>query len=147
MSSTNYFAPPEDSGFNQSEIIMKRNINNNKVSECVTVDGIMTFGESENGLRIADFSCCEDVQMVPFMANCKVQVMRDGNVYITELPKRIRNKPIFREDNSSLSLGQDGRFYFYFSLPQELLEMLPDELVRQAKAIAKKVLCKLTIDN
>ena len=138
MSSTNYFAPPENSGFNQSEIIMKKNINNNKVSECVTVDGIMTFGESKNGLRTADFSCCEDVQMEPCVANFRVQMMRDGNVYMTELPRRIRNKPIFREDNSSLSLGQDGRFYFYFSLPQELLEMLPDELVRQARRLQRK---------
>ena len=146
MSSTNYFAPPEDSGLNQSEIIMKK-ISNNKISENVTVDGIMTFGELENGLRTADFSCCEDVVMEPRVANFRVQMMRDGNVYMTELPRRIRNKPIFREDNSSLSLGQNGRFYFVFSLPEELVDKLPAELVRQAGAIAKKVLSTLSIEN
>ena len=147
MSSTNYFAPPEDSCFNQSEIIMKKTIKNNKVLESVTVDGIMTFGELENGLRTADFSCCEDVQMEPCVANFRVQMMRDGNVYMTELPRRIRNKPIFREDNSSLSLGQNGRFYFVFSLPEELEDELPAELVRQASAIAKKVLSTLSIEH
>ena len=120
-----------------------KKINNNKVLENVTVDGIMTFGELENGLRTADFSCCEDVQMEPCVANFRVQMMRDGNVYMTQLPRRIRNKPIFREDNSSLSLGQNGRFYFVFSLDEDQLEQLPDKLVRQASAIAKKVIREL----
>ena len=104
---------------------------------------MMTFGELENGLRTADFSCCEDVQMEPCVANFRVQMMRDGNVYMTQLPRRIRNKPIFREDNSSLSLGQNGRFYFVFSLDEDQLEQLPDKLVRQASAIAKKVIREL----
>ena len=124
-----------------------KKFSNNKVLENVTVDGMMTFGELENGLRTADFSCCEDVQMEPRVANFRVQMMRDGNVYMTELPRRIHNKPIFREDNSSLSRGKNGRFYFVFSLPEELVDKLPAELVRQAGAIAKKALIKLTIDN
>lgn len=103
----------------------------------------MTFGMLENGLRTADFNCCEDVEMEAFIANFKVQGMRDGNVYMTELPKRIRNKPLFRDDNSSLSLGRDGRFYFYFSLPEEMVEQLPEQLVRQAGAIAQKVIREL----
>ena len=104
---------------------------------------MMTFGMLENGLRTADFNCCEDVEMEAFIANFKVQGMRDGNVYMTELPKRIRNKPLFRDDNSSLSLGRDGRFYFYFSLPEEMVEQLPEQLVRQAGAIAQKVIREL----
>ena len=107
----------------------------------------MTFGMLENGLRTADFNCCEDVVMEAFVANFKVQGMRDGNVYLTELPKRIRNKPIFRDDNSSLSLGRDGRYYFYFSLPKEMIEQLPEQLVRQAGAIAQKVLKQLIIED
>ncbi len=109
----------------------------------VTLDGMMTFGQLENGLRIADFECCEDVQMEAYIAKCKVQRMRDGNVYITELPKRIRNKPMFRDDCCSLTLGHDGRFYFVFSMPEELVDELPQELVRQAGAIAQKVLREL----
>lgn len=104
----------------------------------VTLDGIMTFGQLENGLRTADFECCENVAMDAFTAKCKVQAMRDGNVYMTELPKRIRNKAIFRDDNCSLSKGQNGRFYFVFSLDEEMVEQLPDRLVRQANAIAEK---------
>ena len=108
------------------------------------LDGMMVFGELENGLRAAEFECCEDVEMEPFIGNCKVQMMRDGNVYITELPKRIRNKALFREDNSSLSKGQNGRYYFYFSLPVEEVEHLPEKLVKEASAIAGKVIRSLT---
>ena len=83
---------------------------------------MMTFGESENGLRYADFECCEDVEMEPFVGNCKVQIMRDG-------------------------MGQNGKFYFVFSMPSEQLDELPAQLVRQASAVASKVLRQLIIDN
>lgn len=109
-------------------------------SKQISVDGLMTFGELNNGLHTADFMCGEDVELEAYAAKCKVQVMRDGNVYVTELPKRIRNKAIFRDDNCSLSLGRDGKFYFVFTLPQELVDELPEQLVSQAGAIAQKVL-------
>ena len=111
----------------------------------VTLDGLMTIGILENGLRTADFMCCEDVEMEAFIAKCKVQGMRDGNIYMTELPKRMRNKPLFRDDNSSLSLGRNGRYYFVFSMPQEQVDELPKELVRQASDIAQKVLRELIL--
>lgn len=106
----------------------------------VTLDGILTFSQLENGLHAADFSCIEDVHMEPFVGRCKVQAMRDGNLYITQQPPRKRHKPLFREDNSSLTLGADGRYYFSFSLTQSDIEKLPQELVRQASAIARKVM-------
>ena len=117
---------------------MKKNVINRTNESEITLDGMMTFGKCENGLRFADFECCEDVEMEPFVGDCKVQVMRDGNVYITERPKRIRNRALLRDDNSSLSLGQNGRFYFVFSLPAAELDELPAQLVRQASAIAGK---------
>ena len=108
----------------------------------VTLDGMMTFGKLENGLRTADFICCEDVEMKPFVSHFKVQGMRDGNLYMQEQKKRIRNKAIFRDDNATLSKGQDDKYYFYFSLPGERLGELPELLVRQSNAIAQKVLMK-----
>ena len=117
---------------------MKKNVINRTNESEITLDGMMTFGECENGLRFADFECCEDVEMEPFVGDCRVQMMRDGNVYITERPKRIRNRALLRDDNSSLSLGQNGRFYFVFSLPAAELDELPAQLVRQASAIAGK---------
>lgn len=111
----------------------------------VTLDGLMTIGMLENGLRSADFMCCEDVEMDAFSGTFKVQGMRDGNVYMTEQPKRVRNKALFRDDNASLSQGQDKRWYFYFSLDEDQLEQLPDKLVRQASAIAQKVLRELIL--
>ena len=106
---------------------------------------MMTFGKLENGLSTADFQCCEDAELEAFIGTCKVQMMRDGNVYVTELPKRIRNKALFRDDNSSLSKGQNGKWYFYFSLDGDRINELPSELVRQASAIAQKVMRQLIL--
>ena len=120
---------------------MTKKISNNNSNESeVTLDGMMVFGKLENGLRYADFECCEDAEMEAFSGKCKVQMMRDGNVYITELPKRIRNRALFRDDNCSLSLGQNGKFYFVFSMPAAQVDELPEQLVRQASAIASKML-------
>ena len=109
----------------------------------VSLDGLMTIGMLENGLKMADFMCCEDVEMEAFSGTFKVEGKRDGNVYMTEKPKRIRNKAIFRDDNASLSQGQDKRWYFYFSLDENQLEQLPEKLVHQASAIAQKVIREL----
>ena len=123
------------------------NIKQNKKNEKeITLDGLMTIGRVENMIH-AEFMCCEDVRIDAAVTNCKVQLMRDGNVYITELPKRVKNKPMFRDDNCSLSLGRDGRYYFVFSLPEQLVDELPKELVRQASAIAQKVMKNLIIEN
>ena len=111
----------------------------------VSLDGLMTIGMLENGLMTADFMCCEDVEMQAFSGTFKVDVKRDGNVYMTEKPKRIRNRALFRDDNASLSQGQDKRWYFYFSLDEDQLEQLPEKLVRQAGAIARKVIRELIL--
>ena len=108
-----------------------------------TADGLMTFGRYDNGLRFMDFECCEDVDVEAMIARCRVQVMRDGNVYMTQLPKRHRNRPIFRENDSSLSLGRNHRWYFVLTLDEDQLEQLPQKLVQQASAIAQKVLLEL----
>lgn len=112
----------------------------------VMVDGMMAFDVLENGLRTADFQATEDVEMEAFSALFKVQGMRDGNVYMTEQPKRIRNKAIFREDNSSLSLGQNHHYYFVFTLDENMVEELPLRLVNQAKAIARKMIRKYELN-
>ena len=109
------------------------------------VEGLMTFGMLETGMRTLDFECCEDVEAEPFKGDFHVQGMRDGNVYMTEQPKRVRNKALFRDDNASLSQGQDKRWYFYFSLDENQLEQLPEKLVRQASAIAQKVMRRLLV--
>ena len=117
----------------------------NILGKKVMVEGMMAFGKLETGQHTLDFECCEDVVAEAFEGDFHVQAMRDGNVYITEneQKRRIRNRAIFREDNSSFSLGKDRRYYFYFSLPEQLLDELPHELVRQASVIAGKVLREL----
>ena len=97
----------------------------------------MTLGKLENNLRTADFECCEDVTVETFAGRFKVQGMRDGNIYMTEMPKRVRNrKPLFRQTNSTLSLGRDGYYYIRFRLPKSELKELPKLLVSEAATIA-----------
>ena len=62
--------------------------------KAVMLDGLMTLGKLENGLRSLDFMCCEDVVMEPFTGNFRVQGMSDGNVYMQEHKKRIRNNAL-----------------------------------------------------
>lgn len=109
------------------------------INKPVMLDGYMAVSE-ENNLHILDFVCCEDVQMDAFTGKCKVELMRDGNVYISELPRRHKNKPIFRDDNCSLSHGHNGKFYFVFTMDDDRLGELPQQLIQQAGNIARKVL-------
>lgn len=113
----------------------------------VTLEGMMNYGKLENGLHTMDFMCCEDAEMEPISGNFHVQLMRDGNVYMQEHKKRIRKKPLFRDDNCSLSHGQDGRWYFCFSLDEDQLPLLPQKLLKQAGAIAQKVLRELVLED
>ena len=107
----------------------------------------MTFIETDNQLHLLDFTNDEDAMMTPATFESKVQLMRDGNVYITEKKKRKRNKPIFREDHSSLSLGHDGKYYFYFAMSAELVDDLPERLAHEALAIAQKVVNEILYAN
>lgn len=112
------------------------------LQEKVTMDGLMTIGKNDEGLHLADFQCCEDVEMERFTGVFKVQGMHDGNLYMEEKPRRIKNRPIFRQDNSSLSLGRNGMYYFVFTLPKEQVAELPEKLVRQANEVAAKMAFK-----
>ena len=109
----------------------------------LSVEGLMTIQLKDDGLHTADFQCCEDVQTEPFIGTFRVQAMRDGNVYMDEKPKRIRNKPKFREDNSSFSIGRNHQVYYIFTMPEALMEEVPEQLVRQASAIAQKIVKEL----
>ena len=118
---------------------MKKNSKKKNQRE-ITLDGLMTIGKSDNNLYQADFQCCEDVKIESFIGRFKVQGMHNGDVYMQELPKRSRNKPLFRLDNSSLSLGRDGRYYFNFRLPESELKALPELLMKDAREAAGKVI-------
>ena len=109
----------------------------------LTIEGFVTIQKTEDGLHNIDFQCCEDVQIEPVKGDFKVQLMRDGNIYMDEKPKRKRNKPIFRQDHSSLSLGRDGIYYFTFRLPQEEVFRLAGTLKREAEEVAKKIITML----
>ena len=124
--------------------IMDKNLKK-KNQRQIMLDGLMTICKLENGLKIADFMCCEDVEVEEFSGTFKVDGKHDGNVYMTEKPKRVKNRPIFREDNSSFSLGRDKKYYFYFTLEEDQVRLLPERLVRQATAIAQKVLRELIL--
>ena len=113
---------------------------NKKTKKEITVEGMMTYGQKDNGLHTLNFSCLEDVIIEVIKGNFDVQVMEDGNIYMVEKPKRERNTPMYRDDNSSLSHGKNKMYYFTFRLPEERVAELPSELVRQASALAGKFL-------
>ena len=60
-----------------------KNLTNEQILRNVTLDGMMSFSQFENGTIAAQFECCEEVNMEPQIKRCKVQTMCDGNVYIT----------------------------------------------------------------
>lgn len=121
--------------------------NSMSIKSQTQIEGTMTFIETDNNQHLLDFVNYEGLQMTPFTATCKVQAMRDGNVYITEKKRRKRNKPIFREDHSSLSLGHDGKYYFYFAMSAELVDELPERLAHEALVIAQKVVNEILYTN
>ena len=125
---------------------MKR-IFTKKTHKNVDYEAIVSLEELKNGLRLADIVSCDDVYVEAFLGKCKVQILRDGHIIIHELPKRVKNKAIFRDDNSSFTLGRDGKYYFVFTMPEQLVNEIPYQLQRQAAAIAGKVKNVLTTKN
>ena len=108
----------------------------------------MTINKDKKDLRNIDFQSYDIVEIEEFKGKYQVDAKHDGNIYMKEIKKRYRgNKPLFKDDNSSLSLGKDGIYYFRFQLPENMVNELPSRLVRQSSAIAQKVIRELLINN
>ena len=105
----------------------------------LTIEGFVTIQKKDDGLHTADFQCCEDVQMEPVKGEFKVQFMRDGNIYMDQKPKRIRNKPKFREDHSSLSITSHRQIYVVFCESVDEINEAPKNMVREVQRLAKKL--------
>jgi hypothetical protein len=69
----------------------------------------------------------------------KGRLMRDGNLYLEQLPRRIRNKPKYRQDHSSVSIGRNGKGYFVMVVDEAELDAFPQILVREANEAAAKM--------
>lgn len=121
---------------------MQKKVTRKKCKD-VNYEALVSLGELKNGLRVAEIMSIDHVKAEPFKGRCKMQLMRDGNIYLTQVPKRVKNKPLFRDDNSSFTIGRNHMVYFNFCMPEVLLNEVPQQLVRQASAIAQKVLHEL----
>lgn len=119
--------------------IIKKNCYKKTTNKDVNYEALVNLGELKNGLRVANIVSCEDVEVEGFIGRCKVQLLRNGHMEIVQLPKRLKNKPIFRDDNCTLTLGKDGKYYFVFTMPEALIYEIPGQLRRQANAIAEKI--------
>ena len=105
----------------------------------LTLDGFVTIQKKDDGLHTVDFQCCEDVQIEPVKGDFRVQMMRDGNIYMDQIPKRIRNKPKFREDHSSLSLTSHRKVYVVFCESVDDIDEIPKNMVKEVRKLAKKL--------
>ncbi len=118
---------------------IKKNSYKKTTIKDVNYEALVNLGELKDGLRIANIVSCEDVEVEGFIGRCKVQLLHDGHIKIVKLPKRNRNKPIFRDDNCTFTLGKDGRYYFVFTMPEQLIYEIPGQLRRQPGANAEKI--------
>ena len=118
---------------------MNKNKKKKKQVRMVTLDGMLTIGKLNDNLYQADFQCCEDVEVESFIGRFRVQGTHNGDLYMQELPKRTRNKPLFRLDNSTLTLGSDGMYYFIFRLSESEVKALPELLMKDAREAVAKI--------
>ena len=127
---------------------MKKNIEKQTELKPISVDGMRTIVKDEQGLNLMDFDGYDDFDAREISGLYKVKGSFDSKLIMEEKPKRNRgNKPLFKDDNSSLSLGKDGIYYFRFQLPERMIDELPARLVRQSSAIAQKVIRELLTNN
>ena len=127
---------------------MKKNIEKQTELKPISVDGMLTIVKDEQGLNLMDFDGYDDFDAREINGLYKVKGSFDSKLIMEEKPKRNRgNKPLFKDDNCSLSLGKDGIYYFRFQLPEHMIDELPARLVRQSSAIAQKVIRELLINN
>ena len=124
---------------------MKKTIKNTSKRD-INYEGLVSLGELKNGLRVADIVSLDDVEVDNFTGKCKVQIMRDGHIYITELPKHQKSAPLFRDDNCALTIGRNHMVYFSFCMPEALMDEIPAQLVRQSSAIAQKLMKELILN-
>lgn len=129
--------------------MQENNQNNNQqvVLKPVTVDGMLTIANEETGLIRLDFDTWDEFDARMIKGKFFLRGYHDGKIYMIEIPKRERNTPIFRDDNCSFSLGKDGKYYFYFTMKQEDIKKLPAKLVKQASAIAQKIIKGILNNN
>ena len=106
----------------------------------VTLDGMMTYSKLLDGLIVADFKNYDpEVEVEPVAGKFKGRLMRDGNLYLEQLPRRIRNKPKYRQDHSSVSIGRNGKGYFVMVVDEAELDAFPQIRVREANEAAAKM--------
>ena len=134
---------------NSQSMEIKIEINPERITN---VDGMMTIGKTDNGQHVLDFKATEQVEMPAFIANCLVQGMTDGDVYITEtaIPTTGKRNPrVFdgqfitftrRDDGSlranfkELPMGADFNIYRYATgVFSELIRALRGLLGKEAK--------------
>ncbi len=106
----------------------------------VTLDGMMTYGKLLDGLIVVDFKNYDpEVEVEPVAGKFKGRLMHDGNLYLEQLPRRIHNKPKYRQDHSSVSIGRNGKGYFVMVVDEAELDAFPQILVREANEAAAKM--------
>lgn len=113
--------------------------------ECpTTIDGTMTFGKTDGGQIVLNFASTEEnVQLPSLTANCRVQVMQQGDVHIIQLPPAApkRNPRVFDGRHITVTQRDDGSLRPNF----KPLAMGPGfDIAAYATAVANELLWALT---
>jgi len=129
----------------KKKIVAQQGLSTEALKSLVNIGGTLAIVKKDDGLRLIDFVPNEDapINITPIKGTFSGEVKRDGRGYFDEKKKRIHNKPLFREDHSSLSLGVNGKYYVCFVLPQEQAEQLPELLPHEILSLAQKFVALL----
>ncbi len=114
---------------------MKKTIN-----KPIMVYGMTSYYQDENGMKYSQFNSDFSTPVVsPYDIKARVQRMRDGTLYVSELPKKIRSQAevLFKTTHGTLSKGKDNRHRLTFMVDDDKLECFCQWLMEETpKAVA-----------
>ena len=110
------------------------------INKPIMVYGMTTYYQDEKGMKYSQFNSDFSTPVVSqYSIKAHVQRMRDGTLYVSELPKRSRSQAevLFKTTHGTLSKGKDNRHRLTFMVDDNKLEHFCQWLMEETpKAVA-----------
>ncbi len=110
------------------------------INKPIMVYGMTSYYQDEKGMKYSQFNSDFSTPVVsPYSIKAHVQRMRDGTLYVSELPKRSRSQAevLFKTTHGTLSKGKDNRHRLTFMVDDNKLEHFCQWLMEETpKAVA-----------